>query len=116
MTTSILLCKCKSVFLRALWSTVLCVVTTSPVLAQNQAQEVQQLKQQLQQLQAMMSNLQRQIAELERAQNVPPPPVPAPPTRVPPPQLPVTYIGAETRTRQTDSDFPEEAPRINNEE
>ena len=116
MTTSILLCKCKSVFLRALWSTVLCVITTSPVLAQNQAQEVQQLKQQLQQLQAMMSNLQRQIAELERAQNVPPPPVPAPPTRVPPPQLPVTYIGAETRTRQTDSDFPEEAPRINNEE
>jgi hypothetical protein len=30
--------------------------------------------------------------------------------------LPTTYIGRETRERQTAADFPEEAPRIDNEE
>ena len=40
----------------------------------------------------------------------------SPPANVPATPLPTTYIGKETRERQTVSDFPEEAPRIDNEE
>ena len=92
------------------------------LLAQDQTQELQQLKDKVQQLATMMAAVQKEIAAIEQAQNAragaPPAAAPAPstPGPVPFPPLPVTYIGTETRTRQTDSDFPEEAPRINNEE
>ncbi len=86
--------------------------------AQAGGADLQQLKQKLQQLESEMTTLQRQIAALEQAQKaraVPPQPAAAP-AAVAGPRLPVTYIGNETRTRQTDSDFPEEAARLNNEE
>ncbi len=105
----------------ALWGTVLlCVIMVAPVTAQTSPEDIQQLKQKLQQLETMVASLQRQIAAIEQAgKHAAPPPVPAPqpaPAAALPPPLPLTYIGNETRTRQTDDDFPVEAPRINNEE
>jgi hypothetical protein len=78
--------------------------------------ELQQVERQMQQLADVTRRLQSQIATLEKDQNEPPPAVPPPPNTLPPPRLPLTYIGRETRTRQTDEDYPFEAPRINNEE
>jgi hypothetical protein len=76
------------------------------------------MKQELEQLKAMMLKLEGKIASMEQAQKLPELPVPTPGARspVPPPQLPLTYIGRETRTRQTDEDFSFEAPRLDNEE
>jgi len=78
--------------------------------------ELQQVERQMQQLADVTRRLQNQIATLENEQNQPPPAFPPPPATLPPPRLPLTYIGRETRTRQTDEDYPFEAPRINNEE
>jgi DcaP outer membrane protein len=78
--------------------------------------ELQQVERQMQQLVDVTRRLQGQIAALEKEEHEPPPAAPAPPVPAPTAQLPVTYIGNETRTRQTDSDFAFEAPRINNEE
>ena len=96
----------------------LSIITPLPGLSQDQAGDLQHLKQKLQQLEKMMASLQQEIAAIEQAQKPPAVPVPvtSTPAAVPPPQLPVTYIGDETRTRETDLDYPPEAPRIDNEE
>lgn len=96
----------------------LSIIMPLPGLSKDQAGDLQQLKQKLQQLEKMMASLQQEIAAIERAQKPPAVPVPvtSTPAAVPPPQLPVTYIGDETRTRETDLDYPLEAPRIDNEE
>src|SRR5262245_50236507 len=96
------------------------------LFAQDQTQELQQLKDKVQQLATMMAAVQKEIAAIEQGQkaHAAAAPTAAPaaspasstPGAVPFPPLPVTYIGTETRTRQTVSDFPAEAPRINNEE
>ena len=105
--------------LSALWATMLLfVIIVTPGAAQTSTDDIQQLKQRLQQLETMVASLQRQIAAVEQARKTaPPPPAPQPaPGTALPPRLPLTYIGNETRTRQTDDDFPVEAPRIDNEE
>lgn len=106
-------------------SVLLCTIGATYGFAQGTTQEVQQLKSELHQVEEKMQQLveitrrlQSQIAGLEQAQRSLDPPfsTPPPPATVPPPQLPLTYIGNETRTRQTVQDYAYEAPRIDNEE
>jgi hypothetical protein len=109
---------------------ILCIAAATCGFAQSTSGDLSQLKQELQQVEENMQQLakqmqqlsdvtrrlQSQIATLEKDEDAPPRAVPSPPPSVPPPQLPVTYIGTETRTRQTDEDYSFEAPRIDNEE
>jgi hypothetical protein len=94
-----------SILVRAL---LLCSISAACALAQNPADELQELKAKVQQLQQQIANIEQRL-KAQGAQTSPPANAPATP-------LPTTYIGKETRERQTVSDFPEEAPRINNEE
>ena len=91
-----------SIFRRAL---LLCSISAACALAQNPADELQELKAKVQQLEQQIANIEQRL-KAQGAQTSPPANVPATP-------LPTTYIGKETRERQTVSDFPEEAPRIN---
>jgi hypothetical protein len=113
---------------------ILAVVAAAFCFAQSSPSNLQPLEVRLRQLEDMMKKLQDEMQSVQKeltaaqqaqkAQAAPTPPrapaaqPPAPPAYpdVTPPPLPVTYIGTETRTRQTDDDFPVEAPRINNEE
>jgi DcaP outer membrane protein len=104
---------------------ILCALVTVSALAQGSSQDVQQLKaklqqaeERIQQLTEITHQLRNEITALEQAQKARASPAPAPShqANVLPPPLPLTYIGNETRTRQTSQDFPEEAPRIDNEE
>ena len=96
-----------------------CILWAIRTYAQAPAADLQELKTKLQQLEVMMRHLQEEIAAVEKTQKAQAsaapsqPPRPAVVTGIP---LPTTYIGRETRERQTSSDFPEEAPRIDNEE
>ncbi len=97
----------------------LCTISAASAVAQAPPADLQELKTKLQQLEVMMRNLQEQIAAVERIQKAQTRPGSPPPTttpQLPTAQLPTTYIGQETRQRQTVSDFPEEASRIDNEE
>ena len=87
-------------------------------MAQAPPADLQELKARLQQLEVMMRSLQEQIAAVERTQKAQTTQAARPTTtpQLPGAPLPTTYIGQETRQRQTASDFPEEAPRIDNEE
>ena len=95
-----------SIFVRALG---LCFIPAACALAQNPAAELQELK-------AKVQQLQEQIARIEQSLKAQSARVTPPPANVPATPLPTTYIGKETRQRQTVSEFPEEAPRIDNEE
>jgi len=88
----------------------LCATRLPCLLAQTTASELQELKAKLQQLQEQIARLE----QIQKAQAAQPPP--STPANVPFTPLPTTYIGKETRERQTVADFPEEAPRIDNEE
>ena len=116
----------KSIRLPILGSAVFLCATQSG-LAQKPPQDLQQLKAQLQQVEEKVQQLvevtrtlRGEIAAAEQARTPPGTPLPVAPSgpaRIPPPQLQhPNYIGKETRQRQTVSEFPEEAPRIDNEE
>jgi hypothetical protein len=97
----------------------LCTISGACAVAQTPPADLQELKARLQQLEGMIRSLQEQIAAVERTQKAqarPAAPQPTTTPQVPGAPLPTTYIGQETRERQTSSDFPEEAPRIDNEE
>ena len=79
-------------------------------MAQAPTGDLQELKAKLQQLEGMMRSLQEQIAAVERTQKAqarPAAPQPTSTPQLPGAPLPTTYIGQETRQRQTSSDFPE---------
>src|SRR4030095_15520516 len=78
-------------------------ISAACALAQNTAAELQELKAKVQQLQEQIAR----IAQSLKAQSAR---VTPPPANVPATPLPTTYIGKETRQRQTVSEFPEEAP------
>ena len=88
----------------------LCAIRAPCLLAQTPSNELQELKAKLQQLQEQIARIEQN----QKAQAAQPPP--STPANVPFNPLPTTYIGKETRERQTVNDFPEEAPRIDNEE
>ena len=99
-------------FVRAL---LLCTISTG-ALAQAAATGPQELKAKLQQPEGMMRSLQGHIAAVEQPPKAAGATISPPSPKVTAPELQTTYIGKETRERQTVSDFPEEAPRIDNEE
>ena len=84
-------------------------ISAACAFAQNPAAELQELKAKVQQLQEQIARIEQSL-KAQSARATPPP------ANVPITPLPTTYIGKETRQRQTVSEFPEEAPRIDNEE
>src|SRR5262245_769719 len=105
------------------------LVCLSVVARAGIAQDLQALEARFQKLEDTMRILQEDMKKVQaemtaarqaqRPVTAPRPPA-APAASLPAeplgPPLPVTYIGTETRTRQTVEDYSEEAPRIDNEE
>jgi hypothetical protein len=81
-------------------------------------QTPEQLRQKLQQLEQTIQELKAQINLLEQAQQTVEAPavLPSAKGQVPTPRLPTTYIGKETRDRQTANENEVSAPRIDNEQ